>query len=217
MLDPYLGGDPVFGRMNGTAIEDFLDPKLVAHAKSAIVNIERGLILIVGTGAFLVSPDPSVLIYADMARWEIQRRQRQNLIANLGVSNEVESASLKYKRAFFVDWRAADRLKKQLLPSIDFLLDTNDSGCHKMISGATLRAGLKKVVGQPFRLVPYFDPGPWGGQAGNPPTDECSSSDTGLMINEYNGVWMDEGPEILLLTSFCSRRALRLGPYFPTY
>jgi mannose-6-phosphate isomerase class I len=163
MLDPYLGGDPVFGRMNGIVIDDFLDPTLLDQAKTAVVNMERGLILVAGTGASLVAPDPDVLVYADMARWEIQRRQRQNLVPNLGVSNEAESAALKYKRAFFVDWRAADRLKKQLLPAIDFLLDTNDSGCPKMISGGTLRAGLKKVAGRPFRVVPYFDPGPWGG------------------------------------------------------
>ncbi|MFZ1973751.1 MAG: class I mannose-6-phosphate isomerase [Candidatus Acidiferrales bacterium] len=163
ILEPYLGGDPVFGRMNGTVIEDFLDPELVAHAATAIANLERGLVLVVGTGASLVSPDPDVLVYADMARWEIQRRQRQNLVSNLGARNQAVGASLKYKRAFFVDWRAADRLKKQLLLSLNFLLDTNDSGCPKMIAGEALRAGLKRVVGQPFRVVPYFDPGPWGG------------------------------------------------------
>lgn len=163
ILDPYLGGDPVFGRMNGIVIEDFLDPKLLSDVKATIINMEGGLILVVGTGASLASPNPDVLVYSDMARWEIQRRQRQNLVPNLGAANEPEAASLKYKRAFFVDWRAADRLKKILLPSLDFLLDTNDSSCPKMIAGEDLRAGLKKVVTRPFRVVPYFDPGPWGG------------------------------------------------------
>jgi mannose-6-phosphate isomerase class I len=163
MLEPYLGGDPVFGRMNGTVIEDFLDPKQLADAQIAITKTESGLMLVVGTGASLVSPNPNVLVYSDMARWEIQRRQRQNLVPNLGAANEAEGSSLKYKRAFFVDWRAADRLKKTLLPSLDFLLDTNDSTCPKMIAGEDLRAGLRNVVRRPFRVVPYFDPGPWGG------------------------------------------------------
>jgi mannose-6-phosphate isomerase class I len=71
---------------------------------------------------------------------------------------------LKYKRAYFVDWRVADRLKKSLLPQIDFLLDTNQRDIPKMITGAQLAQGLKNAVQRPFRVVPFFDPGPWGGQ-----------------------------------------------------
>jgi len=63
---------------------------------------------------------------------------------------------------FFVDWRAADRLKKQLLPEADFFLDTN-SREPKLASGDCIREGLKKAAHRPFRVVPYFDPGPWGG------------------------------------------------------
>jgi hypothetical protein len=72
--------------------------------------------------------------YADLARWEIQRRQREGRIGNLGARNLDERASLKYKRAFFVDWRAADRLKRPLLSSLDFLLDTNDPAQPKLIA-----------------------------------------------------------------------------------
>jgi hypothetical protein len=97
-----------------------------------------------------------------LARWEIQGRQRRNEISNLGTDNTEESPSLKYKRAFFVDWRAADRLKKQLLPKANFFLDTNSS-IPKLVSGDCVRASLKKVATRPFRVVPYFDPGPWGG------------------------------------------------------
>ena len=116
----------------------------------------------VGVGAVLVSPNPDILVYADMARLEIQGRQRANEISNLGAENLTESPSLKYKRAFFVDWRAADHLKKQLLPKADFFLDTNNS-VSKLASGDCVRAGLQKVASRPFRVVPYFDPGPWGG------------------------------------------------------
>ena len=121
------------------------------------------MLLIIGTGAALIVPEPDVLVYADMARWEIQMRQRRGEVENLGADNLKESPSLKYKRAFFVDWRAADRLKKTLLPRIDFLLDTNDSKAPKMISGALFREGLKIAAHRPLRVVPYFDPGPWGG------------------------------------------------------
>ncbi len=162
MLTPYLGDDPVFGRMNGIVLEDFFDPALLASARQSVTQTQ-GITLIVGTGAALVCPDPDVLVYADLARWEIQRRQRSAEIGNLGADNLDQSPSLKYKRAYFVDWRAADRLKKLLLPRIDYLLDTNDRRLPKMIPGKALREALRTAAHRPFRVVPFFDPGPWGG------------------------------------------------------
>ncbi len=163
MLAPYLGDDPVFGRMNGIVLEDFFDPALLASARQSVTQQKQGTTLIVGTGAALVCPDPDVLVYADLARWEIQRRQRSAEIGNLGADNLDQSPSLKYKRAYFVDWRAADRLKKLLFPKIDYLLDTNDRRLPKMIPGNALRKGLQTAAHRPFRVVPFFDPGPWGG------------------------------------------------------
>ena len=162
MLEPVLGDDPVFGQMKGISLEEFFDERKLAHARERAANCKKGLLLIVGVGATLVAPNPNLLVYADMARWEIQGRQRRNEIASLGSTNFTESASLKYKRAFFVDWRAADRLKQELLTKIDFFLDTNSS-TPKMVTGQAVREGLKKTARSPFRVVPYFDPGPWGG------------------------------------------------------
>lgn len=163
LVAPCLGDDPVFGRMNGIVLEDFFDTGRLAAARQAAGHCNSGLMLIVGTGAALVSTEPDVLVFADLARWEIQMRQRRGVIANLGAANLHESPSLKYKRAFFVDWRAADRLKKTLLPKIGFLLDTNDARVPKMVTGDALREGLQIAARRPFRVVPYFDPGPWGG------------------------------------------------------
>jgi hypothetical protein len=162
LLQGVLGDDPVFGRMSTIWLEDFFDEWKLAKAREMVRSWKKGLLLIVGTGAALVSPEPELLVYADMARWEIQSRQRQNAIGNLGADNLEESASAKYKRAFFVDWRTADQLKKELLPKIDFLIDTNGD-VPKLIAGGALREGLHKIAHHPFRVVPYFDPGPWGG------------------------------------------------------
>jgi mannose-6-phosphate isomerase class I len=158
----YLGDDPVFGRMNDIVIDDFFDPQKLAAARESIAKHE-GLVLVVGTGATLVAADRDVLVFADMARWEIQMRYRRNEIGNLGADNASASAAEKYKRAYFVDWRAADRLKQKVFPEIDFLLDTNDPNTPRMISGDALREGLRITAHRPFRVVPYFDPGPWGG------------------------------------------------------
>jgi mannose-6-phosphate isomerase class I len=162
MLTGVLGKDPVFGRMNDIDLQAFFDERGFRAAQEKVASWQTGLLLIVGVGAALICPNPDTLIYADMARWEIQTRQRRNEIANLGSDNFTERPSLKYKRAFFVDWRAADRLKRQLLPKADFFLDTN-SREPKLASGDCIREGLKKVTSRPFRVVPYFDPGPWGG------------------------------------------------------
>lgn len=163
MLAPYLGDDPVFGRMNGVAVADFFDREKFAAAWEQIAR-SHGNVLVIGTGASLLVPESATLVYADMARWEIQTRQRSNEISNLGVENRTERASLKYKRAFFVDWRAADRLKKHLLPKIDFLLDANDRRNPRLVPGDLFRRSLEAVTSRPFRLVPFFDPGPWGGE-----------------------------------------------------
>ncbi len=50
-----------------------------------------------------------------------------------------------------------------MLPAADFLLDTNDTHVPKMIRGEAFRESLSRVARRPFRVVPYFDPGPWGG------------------------------------------------------
>jgi mannose-6-phosphate isomerase class I len=158
-----LGDDPVFGRMNNCQISDFF-------CKSRAVTVRReittatGLVVVIGTGASLLVEAPDLLVYADMARWEIQLRQRRNEVANLGLGNFEERPALKYKRAFFVDWRAADRLKKELLRKADFILDTNDRKQPKMIPASEMYKGLRLAASKPFRVVPFFDPGPWGGQ-----------------------------------------------------
>lgn len=162
MLEGVLGDDPVFGQMSDITLEAFFDLSKLHQARDKAATWREGLLLVVGVGAALVSPQPNLLVYADMARWEIQGRQRRNEIANLGSNNFEESPSLKYKRAFFVDWRAADRLKRELLAKVNFFLDTNSS-TPKLVTGRAVREGLKKTGHSPFRVVPYFDPGPWGG------------------------------------------------------
>ena len=162
LVSSVLGDDPVFGRMNSLEVEDFFDTEKLARAREQVKNCRHGLLLIVGTGASLLAIEPSLLVYADMSRWEIQQRQRRNAVGNFGANNLQESPGQKYKRAFFVDWRAADRLKKSLLQKIDFWLDTNGE-IPKLVTGRALRDGLKQIVCRPFRVVPNFDPGPWGG------------------------------------------------------
>ena len=163
MLDPLLGSDPVFGRMNRLDSESYFDSsKLMAMRTAVISASEDASVLVVGTGASLVALDSALIVYADLARWEIQLRWRRKEIGNLGLNNVDDEFSAKYKCGFFAEWRAADRQKRRLLPRFDFLLDTNSEE-PKMVSGTAFRNALEKVARRPFRVVPYFDPGPWGG------------------------------------------------------
>jgi mannose-6-phosphate isomerase class I len=103
------------------------------------------------------------LLYADLARREIQLRWKRQEIGNLGLNNSLDDFERKYKCGYFVEWRAADNLKKNLLSKLDFLLDTNTPHEPKLIGGVAFRQALQETVRRPFRVVPYFDPGPWGG------------------------------------------------------
>jgi mannose-6-phosphate isomerase class I len=163
MVYPDVTDDEVFGYMTRLTLKDFFDAYKLRDAKKAIKERE-GTVIVYGCGASILFPEADLLIYIDMARWEIQQRFRKNEVSNLGVCNKELKASLQYKRAFFVDWRVCDRLKKQSMNHWDFLLDTNVQGQPKMVSGEDLRTAYKQAVTQPFRVVPFFDPGPWGGQ-----------------------------------------------------
>jgi mannose-6-phosphate isomerase class I len=163
IVQPFLTDDPVFGLMNDIRLDDLFDPVRFKRLQQEARGTPGTLALVIGTGASLLAPDWDVLIYADMARWQIQQRQRENKIGNFGAENYTDSPAVKYKRAFFVDWRIADRLKQQLLDRIDFLLDTNAAEQPKLVEGNDFRRGLELVTRRPFRVVPFFDPGPWGG------------------------------------------------------
>ena len=157
-----LPNDPVFGRLSGLELADFFSPEELSRSRNELKP--GGINFVLGVGAVLLSPHWDVLVYADLSRWEIQRRQRRGEIGNLGTAGKEARPGEKYRRAYFVDWRAADRLKKQLIPNLDFLLDTNERNRPRMISGDLFRHALSLAANRAFRLQPFFDPGPWGGQ-----------------------------------------------------
>jgi mannose-6-phosphate isomerase class I len=163
LVAPFLGGDdPVFGFLSGLTLPQFFDGHRLERVRVLSAALDGGLLLVVGCGATLAA-DPDILVYADLARWEAQGRFRRDRASNLGVENRSLHPGLQYKRAFFVDWRVCDRWKRPLLSRCDFVLDTNDSGHPKLAAGEAVRRGLRHAVTRPFRVVPFFDPAPWGG------------------------------------------------------
>ena len=159
---PYLGGDdPLFGFYCPLTMADFLEPERVAALQANAADA-AGATVVFGPGALLCC-SPALVVYADLPRWEGQLRQRRGEVSNLGVENRGLKPSLQYKRSFFVDWRVADRLKKATMPRWDYLLDTTAPGDPRLMTGHALREGLALAARRPFRVMPFFDPAPWGG------------------------------------------------------
>ncbi|MBD2871833.1 class I mannose-6-phosphate isomerase [Paenibacillus arenilitoris] len=161
-MSRYLTDDRVFGYMAPFTVDEFYDESKLERLRERIERVSHGLVVIIGFGASLAA-EPDVLAYADLARWEIQQRYRSKENGNWLAGNADEDLLRKYKRGFFVEWRMADRLKQAVLPRADYYLDTNAKDRPVMATAGALFAGLEQAAAQPFRLVPYFDPGVWGG------------------------------------------------------
>jgi mannose-6-phosphate isomerase class I len=161
---PDVTNDRIFGYLTRLNIIDFIDQQKLENCRKQIYNCTRGNILVFGFGTSLVVEKPSLLIYADMPRWEIELRMRANEVSNLGINNKDDSLEAKYKRGFFVDWRVCDRHKKKLMNKWDYVLDSTKKDMPKMISAGTYKTSLNKAITRPFSVVPTFDQGIWGGQ-----------------------------------------------------
>lgn len=163
MTYSYLTDDRLFGRMSDLTYLDFLNRDEVESLRAQL-NSLSGLIVVFGHAAAEIVQTADTLVYIDMARWEIQQRSRKGLVAGLGIDNFKDAPSLHYKRGYFIDWNVCDNLKKKIMPKVDFWIDTHQQDKPKMIEGSTMLYGLYQTVQRPFRVVPFFDPAPWGGQ-----------------------------------------------------
>jgi mannose-6-phosphate isomerase class I len=163
LIGRSLTDDRVFGVMSHFTLGEFYDETRLLRLADGVASAGRPTIL-VGWGAALVPIEHHALVLADLARWEIQQRQRAGA-PNWRSDNVHEDNLRKYKRGFFVEWRVADRHKRTLFERVDFVLDTNSSvTAAGLITGDAFRAAMATACSSPFRLVPFFDPGVWGGQ-----------------------------------------------------
>ncbi|AXY78438.1 mannose-6-phosphate isomerase [Paraflavitalea soli] len=164
LVYPDVTDDEVFGYLTRLRMIDFFDPTKIQQARAAIQQVQEGPVYVLGAGASLLTDTPGLLVYFDMPRWEIQLRFRNKEVSNLGMNNAQQKTSLQYKQAFFVDWRVCDRHKKKLMSRWDLVVDTTVKDHPKIVNGPALNKAYQYLTTHPFRLVPFFDPGPWGGQ-----------------------------------------------------
>lgn len=163
MTARFMTDDVLFGYVTNITLNDYFDQDKLRKAREEVIAT-KGKVVVVGSGAAMVVPAEAVLVYADMARWEIQQRFRRHEVKALGIDNRKDAVSLQYKRGYFNDWRVCDKYKESLFDKVDFWLDTHIATEPKMIDQTTFFKGIEETVHSPFRVVPFFDPAPWGGQ-----------------------------------------------------
>lgn len=202
LIEPNLTDDRVFGVLSHFTLSDFYDAQKLAELAQEVSTSDAPVVLI-GWGAALVPVSNRTLVLADMARWELQQRQRAGA-PNWRCDNGAEDTLRKYKRSFFVEWRAADRHKRALFAELDYVLDTNNSVREgKLITADTFHRGMATAVSAPFRVVPFFDPGVWGGQwmkevCGLDP-DADNYAWCFDCVPEENSILLDVGGEVIEL------------------
>lgn len=156
-----LTEDRVFGMMTTDCLEDYFIPERILQMRRQIEN-SKGKTLLIGVGAMLVYRG-DINIHCSVARWESQKRFRAgapNWNCSLGDADSLT----KFKRGYFVEWRLADKYKIKQHTNFDCFMDTNDLACPKLISRQDYELALQNAASRPFRVVPYCDPGVWGGQ-----------------------------------------------------
>ncbi|MGW9586295.1 class I mannose-6-phosphate isomerase [Microbacterium sp. NPDC055455] len=164
LIGRNLTDDRVFGVMSHFTVDEFYDADRLAALQQRVDERSAPTVL-VGWGADLAARRRAdALVLVDMARWEIQQRMRAGA-SNWRAHNGDLDVLRKYKRGFFVEWRAADRHKRTLFDRVDLLVDGNAApDAAGAVRGADFRGALAGATARPFRVVPFFDPGVWGGQ-----------------------------------------------------
>ena len=86
-----LTTDPVFGRMEHWPIASYFDERRTVVLRTTIEQ-SSSVAFVIGVGTEHVLAKPDLRVHANVTRWELQKRQRNKSICNLGLENYEDSA-----------------------------------------------------------------------------------------------------------------------------
>jgi mannose-6-phosphate isomerase class I len=160
---PYLTNDRVFGKMCwDKRWIDFFDREKLEKMRQTVSSLS-GLLIVYGVGAACVTKG-DLLIGCDLSRWEIQCRYKRGA-SNFHTENADVPQLAKFKQGYFFEWRLADFHKTEIVwKDADYFVDCQEEKNPKMMTSRLFFECLDQLCKGPFRTVPYFDPGVWGGQ-----------------------------------------------------
>lgn len=185
IINPYLTGDPFFGRIYDGRLEDFLDTNNIDALKDKLKSYESEktvsaasspqVVICYGCGAAnsFLREFYDFVFYVDVTREEFVKRIQKNKFGFLrpqeiseGMSQAADIGLPVYlfKLSTYVYYPVLERYKKYLLPYVDCYLDGSISEEPKLVPRDTFDGMLSILAQYPIRLKPLYIPSPWGGQ-----------------------------------------------------
>lgn len=163
MLGPTLTDDPVFGRVFRGHLTDLWDAASAQDMRISLATTSSHPVIVYGYGASLLVDHGGLLIYLDVPKDRVQQLAAQGSIHNVGAAAP-DAFPVMYKRMYSVDWPILNRIKRATLSYLDIFVDATESTAPRLIEGNAFRSALHELSLRPFRVKPWFAPGPWGGQ-----------------------------------------------------
>jgi mannose-6-phosphate isomerase class I len=167
VLQPYLGDDPVFGRLYKKGLKSLFDLKKLAALKTELQRLRKGgisegqrVIVCYGTGALMsvLCPNYDFTLFIDLTREQVlKRNKRWSQLAG-------KTQSISPKKLYYIDFQINDRHRNRLLDRLDFYIDANNEKRPILFSTSTLQKITRTLASWPFKLKYMYEPGPWGGQ-----------------------------------------------------
>lgn len=159
-LDPYITDDRINGVFAIGQLGVYFDDEKTEAAKKKIQEA-RGLVIVCGIGAALITKG-DLLVYDNITVQRIKEGYFSDL-TNWGMDNPQEDPLTKEKIYNFVESRYLDNHKRHILNDVDFVIDGDDVESPLLTTGEDYRAALTYFSSHPFKLVPFFNRGVWGG------------------------------------------------------
>ena len=167
LLQPYLGSDPIFGKIYKKELNTLYDSEKIQELKTKLVKLKKRcetaqplIVICYGTGTLLkkLRSEYDIKIYFDLSRETTLKRNK-----DWGESSG-KTQSIGPKKLYYVDMQVNDSHRNRLLESLDYYVDGNDTESPVLTATSTFLKITNSLANSPLRLKYFYEPGPWGGQ-----------------------------------------------------